>query len=117
MKLSKLISNNDIVDLAVLFSEQKFNKEFLPLVNVTSFIKVVKSSKNQMIFSLCEIFKDRYDYDNVIDFMAGDLDFLNKITVKIKQYKTTLNPNEKVRNLNLNEFIIALEDILKKLSI
>lgn len=117
MKLSKLISNNDIVDLAVLFSEQKFNKEFLPLVNVTSFIKAVKSSKNQMIFSLCEIFKDRYDYDNVIDFMAGDLDFLNKITVKIKQYKTTLNPNEKVRNLNLNEFIIALEDILKKLSI
>ncbi|WP_445747815.1 hypothetical protein [Polaribacter sp.] len=117
MKLSKLISNNDIGDLAVLFSEQKFNKEFLPLVNVTSFIKAVKSSKNKMIFSLCEIFKDRYDYGNVIDFMAGDLDFLNKITEKIKQYNTTLKPNEKVRNFNLNEFIIALEDILKKLTV
>ena len=117
MKLSKLISNNDIGDLAVLFSEQKFNKEFLPLVNVTSFIKAVKSSKNKMIFSLCEIFKDRYDYGNVIDFMAGDLDFLNKIIEKIKQYKTTLKPNEKVRNFNLNEFITTLEEIVKKLTV
>jgi hypothetical protein len=117
MKLSKLISNNDIVDLAVLFSEQKFNKEFLPLVNVTSFINAVKSSKNKMIFSLCEIFKDRYDYGNIIDFMAGDLDFLNKIIEKIKQYKTTLKPNEKVRNFNLNEFITTLEEIVKKLSV
>ncbi|MHB0753820.1 P-loop NTPase fold protein [Polaribacter sp. M15] len=116
MKLSKLISNNDIVNLAVLFSEQKFNKDFIPLVNVTSFIKAVKSSKNKMIFSLCEIFKDRYDYSNVIDFMEGDLDFLNKILLKIKLYKTTLKPEEKLRNFNLNEFIDALEEITKKLS-
>ncbi len=117
MKLSKLISNNDIVNLAVLFSDQKFNKEFLPLANINSFIKAVKSSKNKMIFTLCEIFKDRYNYGNVIDFMAGDLDFLNKITEKLKTYKTTLKPEEKVRDFNLNEFIIALEDIVKKLSI
>ena len=80
MQLSKLINNNDIVELALLFSAQKFNKEFLPLVNVTNFIKAIKNSKNKMIFTICEIFKDRYDYTNVIDFMAGDLDFLNNIS-------------------------------------
>ncbi|MDD7913305.1 hypothetical protein N5A56_002165 [Polaribacter sp. MSW5] len=117
MKLSKLISNNDIVDLAVLFSEQKFNKEFLPLVNVTSFIKAVKSSKNKMIFTICEIFKDRYDYSNVIDFMAGDLEFLNNITKKIENYKSNLNPDERVRIFNLNEFIDALKEIIEKLSL
>tara|TARA_R110002051_G_scaffold24622_2_gene60891 strand:+ start:83 stop:1927 length:1845 start_codon:yes stop_codon:yes gene_type:complete len=116
-QLSKIISNNQIEELALLFSEQKFNKVFLPLVNVNNFMNALKSSENKMIFSLCEIFKDRYDYGNVIDFMAGDLEFLNKITEKIKQYKTTLKPDKKVRNLNLNEFIIALEEVIKKLSV
>ena len=116
-QLSKIISNNQIRELALLFSEQKFNKVFLPLVNVNNFMNALKSSENKMIFSLCEIFKDRYDYGNVIDFMTGDLEFLNKITEKIKQYKTTLKPDKKVRNLILNEFIIALEEVIKKLSV
>ena len=117
MQLSKLINNNDIVELALLFSAQKFNKEFLPLVNVTNFIKAIKNSKNKMIFTICEIFKDRYDYTNVIDFMAGDLDFLNNITKKIEYYKSNLNPDERVRILNLNEFIDALKEIIEKLSL
>ena len=57
MNLFKIDNNNDIVNLAVLFSEQKFNKDFIPLVNVTSFIKAVKSSKNKMIFSSIINFK------------------------------------------------------------
>lgn len=117
MQLSKLITNNDIVELALLFSAQKFNKEFLPLVNVTNFIKAIKNSKNKMIFTICEIFKDRYDYSNVIDFMAGDLDFLNNITKNIEYYKSNLNPDERVRILNLNEFIDALKEIIEKLSL
>ncbi len=115
-QISKLISNNDIVELAVLFSKEKFNKAFLPLVNVSSFIKAIKKSENKMIFTLCEIFKDRYDYNNVIDFMKGDLDFLNDVTEKLKIYKSTLKSNKKVRYFNLDEFIFALEDVLKKLS-
>ena len=102
--------------MAVLFSKEKFNKAFLPLVNVSSFIKTIKKSENKMIFTLCEIFKDRYDYGNVIDFMKGDLDFLNDVTEKLKIYKSTLKSNKKVRYFNLDEFIFALEDVLKKLS-
>ena len=116
-QLSKIITNNQIKELALLFSKQKFNKVFLPLVNVNNFVNAVKSSENKMIFSLCEIFKDRYDYGNVIDFMASDLEFLNKITKKLKTYKSTLKPEEKVRNFNLNEFINALEEVVKKLSV
>ena len=42
---------------------------------------------------------------------------LRKRTEKIEYYKSNLNSDERLRVLNLNEFIDALKEIIKKLSL
>lgn len=111
-----LLKEGGKLEIAKFFQEHRFKKELLPFINSSDFIEILIEASNEIVFLVCEIFRERYSYNNPGEFMAGDLDFLNEVAILLKNHLESTKKMGVIRKHNFENLLEVLESSISKIN-
>lgn len=110
-----LLKAGDKQGIASFFQENRYKTELLPFLNPSTFMKTIVGAPNEIVFLVGEIFRERYDYGNPGEFMAGDLDFLKELALLLKTHLTSQKGVGILRKHNFESLLDVVETDISKI--
>lgn len=110
-----LLRDGNKTDIATFFNKNRFKKELLPFINTSDFMNTIVEASNEIVFLVTEIFRERYDYNNPGEFMAGDLDFLNETATLLKSHLDDKKEMGVIRKHNFENLIEVVDSTIVKI--